>query len=392
MNGTRQQGRGDGRGRGRGQNRGRGQGRGRGKSGRGRIGRTANSTRRDSDSNHNPPHSTHEHNSSGDHHSNNNRGRGWSHGSVDGARGRGGDGRGRRSSRGGGRDESRHQRHQQQQPPPPPPSRKPPTSTSTTDPPKKNGEKGAEAHTVSESERIQLTKDLIDFREDDDRDRMEFSSNLTNTERKFIHSLASQLGLCSKSTGQGNDRRITVTKRNDNKRKATASDVKLPVLKIGRGGMLALATHVQKFPPTHTEEMESRETGASLVEAMQQQNQNGTSLATTFQELNKGTPVEAVKTQVQVKYVDLQRRMARHAFYQQRKQKQLSVARDCQVLMHNRSNLPAFARQDEIVATVANTPVTIIQGETGCGKSTQCPQFLLDINPVANIVVTQRKL
>ena len=38
---------------------------------------------------------------------------------------------------------------------------------------------------------------------------------------------------------------------------------------------------------------------------------------------------------------------------------------------------------------IANNAVTIISGETGCGKSTQIPQFLLDANPTASIVVTQ---
>ena len=79
----------------------------------------------------------------------------------------------------------------------------------------KNGDKGAEVFTVSESERIHFTKILMDLREGE-QSRLEFPSTLTNTERKFIHQLASQLGLVSKSTGKGEDRRIAVSKRNEN--------------------------------------------------------------------------------------------------------------------------------------------------------------------------------
>ncbi|XP_066909694.1 putative ATP-dependent RNA helicase DHX57 isoform X2 [Halyomorpha halys] len=43
-----------------------------------------------------------------------------------------------------------------------------------------------------------------------------------------------------------------------------------------------------------------------------------------------------------------------------------------------RRSLPAFNKMTEIIEAVRNNQVVIISGETGCGKSTQVPQFLLD--------------
>uniref|UniRef100_A0A8R1DK51 RNA helicase n=1 Tax=Caenorhabditis japonica TaxID=281687 RepID=A0A8R1DK51_CAEJA len=43
-----------------------------------------------------------------------------------------------------------------------------------------------------------------------------------------------------------------------------------------------------------------------------------------------------------------------------------------------RSELPVFQFRNEIIETVANNRVTMIKGETGCGKSTQVSQFLLE--------------
>lgn len=40
--------------------------------------------------------------------------------------------------------------------------------------------------------------------------------------------------------------------------------------------------------------------------------------------------------------------------------------------------LPVFAHREEILESVAANQLTIIQGETGCGKSTSVPQFLYD--------------
>ena len=38
--------------------------------------------------------------------------------------------------------------------------------------------------------------------------------------------------------------------------------------------------------------------------------------------------------------------------------------------------LPAFAHYDDIVETCTANQITILQGETGCGKSTQVPMYL----------------
>jgi ATP-dependent RNA helicase DHX36 len=43
-----------------------------------------------------------------------------------------------------------------------------------------------------------------------------------------------------------------------------------------------------------------------------------------------------------------------------------------------RARLPAAARRDAFLEAVAADQVTVVSGETGCGKTTQCPQFVLE--------------
>jgi HrpA-like RNA helicase len=252
-------------------------------------------------------------------------------------------------------------------------------------PKKKNGEKGADVHTVFEVERIQFTKILMDLREDGSQTRLEFPPNLTNTERKFVHQLASQLGLASKSTGKGDARHIVVTKRNANAiKQATAAESKLPRLQVGRNGRLALEQHWRNFPPTHAELLESRETGSSLVEAFTRAAaaaatsveedddeagdktavQNAT-LADTLNQLGLGVEQGASRSvQRRAKPVDLERRRQRHAAAQELKR---SNQPEYNHMLQRRAQLPAFRHQEQIVQTVAHHPVSIIQGDTGCG-------------------------
>lgn len=41
-------------------------------------------------------------------------------------------------------------------------------------------------------------------------------------------------------------------------------------------------------------------------------------------------------------------------------------------------NLSISPKKEEIIAMIETNSVVIIQGPTGCGKTTQVPQFLLD--------------
>lgn len=43
-----------------------------------------------------------------------------------------------------------------------------------------------------------------------------------------------------------------------------------------------------------------------------------------------------------------------------------------------RQNLPCYEKLSEILETIWNNQITLVSGETGCGKTTQIPQYILD--------------
>ncbi|XP_050405391.2 ATP-dependent RNA helicase TDRD9 [Patella vulgata] len=69
------------------------------------------------------------------------------------------------------------------------------------------------------------------------------------------------------------------------------------------------------------------------------------------------------------------------------------VYRNYQFTQQTKIDLPISNHRDEIIATIESNQVTVIQGSTGSGKTTQVPQYLLDHyakeNRYCNIVVTQ---
>jgi HrpA-like RNA helicase len=64
-------------------------------------------------------------------------------------------------------------------------------------------------------------------------------------------------------------------------------------------------------------------------------------------------------------------------------------------VMPSRKTLPAWKHREEVVSVVQHNPVIVVTGETGSGKSTQIPQFLLDdlnargLSHAVDIICTQ---
>ncbi|KAK6132067.1 hypothetical protein DH2020_034188 [Rehmannia glutinosa] len=64
-------------------------------------------------------------------------------------------------------------------------------------------------------------------------------------------------------------------------------------------------------------------------------------------------------------------------------------------MMDFRSSLPAYKEKDSILSSISQNQVVIISGETGCGKTTQIPQFILESEidsmrgAMCNIICTQ---
>ncbi|KAJ4435831.1 hypothetical protein ANN_18450 [Periplaneta americana] len=70
-----------------------------------------------------------------------------------------------------------------------------------------------------------------------------------------------------------------------------------------------------------------------------------------------------------------------------------SVYKNYSFSHHTQNSLPINAYKQKIVSRVETNQVTVIQGVTGCGKTTQVPQFILDScyerDAPCNIIITQ---
>jgi R3H domain len=244
----------------------------------------------------------------------------------------------------------------------------------------KNGEKGADAHTVSEGYRIRLTRTLMELRENDAQTSLEFPPTLTNTERKFVHELSQKLGLKSKSRGTGDDRYICVTKPSLKKKSVVAAPDEIPKLYVGARGLEALQRHMVRYPPSHDEALDAHETGSALRQALLQtmshnndtnlnDDDNTLDIMARLDELGLGGHRhEVAETRRYDRPVNYRKRQAFHAQAQQAKLHHRSYAK----LQQSRAKLPAYSHSQRIVETVAAHPVTIISGDTGCGQFCCC--------------------
>lgn len=65
------------------------------------------------------------------------------------------------------------------------------------------------------------------------------------------------------------------------------------------------------------------------------------------------------------------------------------ISQDYEYLEELKRSLPIYSKKMEIIEMIAKNNFTIITGETGSGKTTQLPQYILEAFPGSRIVVTQ---
>uniref|UniRef100_A0A673ZUT1 RNA helicase n=1 Tax=Salmo trutta TaxID=8032 RepID=A0A673ZUT1_SALTR len=200
--------------------------------------------------------------------------------------------------------------------------------------------KGLKDIRIDEEVKIAVNISLERFQYSEQKE-MEFPSSLSSTERAFIHRFAQSLGYVSKSRGKGSSRTLTIRKKDGSE---TAQSIM--TFNLSHNSKHAVRSLLQRFPITNKERTDllpRTERGLSVaIEAESSRDKNRTS-----GRLNNGIP-------------------------------QVPQKRGPSELDFFRRSLPVYERQEEIVQVIKDNRVVLVVGETGSGKTTQIPQFLLD--------------
>ncbi|KAM9306788.1 3'-5' RNA helicase YTHDC2 isoform 2-T2 [Pholidichthys leucotaenia] len=193
---------------------------------------------------------------------------------------------------------------------------------------------------IGEEVKIAVNLALERFRYSDEKE-MEFPSSLSSTERAFIHRMAQSLGYISKSRGKGSDRFLTI-------RKKDGSDKLQPnfPLTLSQSSLYLIRNLLQKFPTSKRERADMHPSNRSGV-TVAAESDSGYDKNRASGRLHSGIPM-------------------------------VPWRRSPSELDSFRRFLPVHEHQEEIVKIIRENRVVLVVGETGSGKTTQIPQFLLD--------------
>ncbi|KAG7240878.1 hypothetical protein INR49_023452 [Caranx melampygus] len=205
-------------------------------------------------------------------------------------------------------------------------------------PPRGSASKGLKEIHIDEEVKIAVNLSMERFRYSDQRE-MEFPSSLSSTERAFIHRLAQSLGYISKSKGKGPNRFLTIRKKDGSEKPRPT----MP-LALSQNSLYFIRNLLQRFPISDKERND-----------MLPNSKRGLSVPT---EHDNDSNVASGRLNNSIPVVPRRRRPTE--------------------LDSFRRALPVHERQEEIVQLIRGNRVVLVVGETGSGKTTQIPQFLLD--------------
>lgn len=191
---------------------------------------------------------------------------------------------------------------------------------------------------VGEAFRIAVTAALQKFYQTEEQKEYEFPSSFTAEERAFIHKYCLSLGLKSKSRGKGTNRFLTAYKKVGSTIVQNDAGFTMGPLSCQYALML-----LQKFPVNAHERQEL----LPPTERDRLAGQEVRDVNRTTARLSCGVP---------------------------------QIPPPCEEgpLEAQRQRLPIWQSRPKLLSVIGQSQVTIVVGETGCGKTTQVPQYLLE--------------
>lgn len=193
---------------------------------------------------------------------------------------------------------------------------------------------------VEEDKRMFLKQQLVEFRNNDD-ESLRFPSTLTNTERKFIHKTAIELNLVSKSAGAGENRFITIWKRESDTAPISATN---PAKKTIPWELGAKARTAFSKPEI--------ERALELLEPFDERNlsalENAKNRRASTYRVNR---LHDQLDKVRSSYAAIEAKRLAHPMYAE--------------LRRKRDTLPAAQYRDAVVENIKNNQIVLISGETG---------------------------
>ncbi|KAL3133848.1 hypothetical protein ABBQ32_008317 [Trebouxia sp. C0010 RCD-2024] len=223
---------------------------------------------------------------------------------------------------------------------------------------------------VSEGNRISIADQLAQFQAGDETEYV-FDAGLNNHDRAIVHAECKKYGFTSKSHGKGNDRAVTVFKQKGQSRRH-ANDVF--ELSFQEASVDILNNHFQEHPPSPAELQAAADgltTDPAHLHTLSADlgtvalGQGGEAPRPSPKKRKAGVKSAAAFSREQV--------VARWQRYQAKMQQP-----DMQQLAATRAALPIAGYRQRILEAVNSDQVVLISGETGCGKTTQVPQYILD--------------
>lgn len=202
----------------------------------------------------------------------------------------------------------------------------------------------------SEEVRIKVSRVLEQFKESNEQ-VFTFEADLSNRERAIVHRLCKKMGMQSKSSGRGKDRRLSVykTRKRPGSQKSKEN---LTIFTFSEDSKVVLQEIFMRYPPG--DDMDQNMTGQHDKHSYKSRGLRDD----IFCKPSMG------KYEILKKVESLASRIEK--------------SQNLRQITEERAKLPIACFQDVITSTIADHQVVLISGETGCGKTTQVPQFLLD--------------